>query len=116
MQKTPPRYVPTLTQVVPLGSDAPAAGPHAAPVAAMPEPSSFAADVSQKMRLQLLARTKQYIDAELQKRLRETVAQLALEHSHKLFEELQPQIEATIAQVVDEAVAQAVARAATSRP
>jgi hypothetical protein len=115
MQKTPPRYVPTLTQVVPLGADSAAAITSSAAAGVMAEPGFSPADVSEKMRQQLLARTKQYIDAELQKRLRETVAQLALEHSHKLFEELQPQIEATIAQVVDEAVAQAMARAAASR-
>ncbi len=124
MQKSPPRYVPTLTQVV-------AAKPaSAAPVlatqtfatqtfatdkaslgqAAVPSPT--AEDMAQQLRQQLLVRTRQYMDIELQRRIRETVSQLALEHAHKLFEEIQPKLEASITQVVDEAVQQAIAHAA----
>jgi hypothetical protein len=57
---------------------------------------------------------RQHIDLELQKRLRETVSQLALEHAYKLYEELQPQIESVVSQVVDEAVRSAVAKASVS--
>jgi hypothetical protein len=68
-------------------------------------------DIAQQLRQQLLVRTRQYMDIELQRRIRETVSQLALEHAHKLFEEIQPQLEATITQVVEEAVQQAVKHA-----
>lgn len=119
MQKSPPRYVPTLTQVVAAKSAsaaqtvaiADAAEPSQAS-AALPMSSATADDIAQQLRQQLLVRTRQYMDIELQRRIRETVSQLALEHAYKLFEEIQPQLEATITQVVDEAVQQAIAHAA----
>jgi hypothetical protein len=116
MQKSPPRFVPTLTQVVQAKPSAPAAN---ASVAALPGAATERVqalsdvDLAQQLRQQLLTRSRQYIDIELQKRIREAVSQLALEHAHKLFEELQPQLEATISQVIDEAIAQALAHAAT---
>jgi hypothetical protein len=72
--------------------------------------------VAQQLRQQLLTQTRQYIDIQLQRRIRETVSQLALAHAHKMFEELQPQLEATINQVVDEAVKHALAHVATHAP
>ncbi len=109
MQKSPPRYVPTLTQVVtsPTGS----LPSSAVPATPSTLTSPTADDLAQQLRQQLLVRTRQYIDVELQRRLRETVSQLALVHAHKLFEELRPQLEATITQVVDEAVRQALKHA-----
>ncbi len=135
MQKAPPRYVPTLTQVVvaaPANTLAQAtAGTSMASQQSAPDDASLASqllaqavkpvtissadaqDLAQQLRQILLVRTRQYIDIELQRRIRETVAQLALEHAHKLFEEMQPQLEATIAQVIQEAVQQAVMHAVT---
>lgn len=122
MQKTPPRYVPTLTQVISAderqAANAALAASLTTPSDAMPsevEPVS-AEQIAQQLRQQLLVRTRQYMDIELQRRIRETVSQLALECAHKLFEELQPQLEASITQVVDEALAQAVAYAGTHAP
>jgi hypothetical protein len=118
MQRTPPRFVPTLTQVIPAtqrqAAGAVASVAPATVVAVSSVPS--AEQISQQLRQQLLVRSRQYIDIELQRRIRATVSQLALEHAHKLFEELQPQLELAIGQVVEEAVAQAVAHAATHAP
>ena len=122
MQKSPPRYVPTLTQVV-ASQPGDAAGAlqlneaavQAAAAASM-QVQPTATDIAQQLRQQLLVRTRQYIDIELQRRIRETASQLALEYAHKLFEEIQPQLEATITQVVDEALQQAVAHAAAHDP
>ncbi len=113
MQKTPPRYVPTLTQVIDARSaSVPATAQATQTRATVPD----ANDLAQQLRQQLLVRTRQYMDIELQRRIREVVSQLALEHAHKLFEELQPQIETTVSQVIEEAVQQAVAHAATHAP
>lgn len=114
--KTPPRYVPTLTQVIP------AAQRQVVDIVAQAQSLSSESElasadqIAQQLRQQMVMRTRQYLDIELQRRIRETVSQLALEHAHKLFEELQPQLEATIRQVIDEAVAQAVAHATTHAP
>jgi hypothetical protein len=122
-QKTPPRYVPTLTQVVANEArSAPASVQTPAPTAfvARTTPAfgspAMPTQAAQQLRQQLLTQTRQYIDIQLQRRIRETVSQLALEHAHKMFEELQPQLEATINQVVDEAVKHALAHAATHAP
>jgi hypothetical protein len=120
MQKSPPRFVPTLTQVVQAKPGSPAATTSVAASATTiegdPQQALSHVDLAQQLRQQLLTRSRQYIDIELQKRIREAVSQLALEHAHKLFEELQPQLEATISQVIDEAIAQALAHAATHAP
>lgn len=115
MQKTPPRFVPTLTQVIPANQRQTAVAPGAvnAHMAAASQQLPSSEQIAQQLRQQLLVRTRQYIDIELQRRIRETVSQLALEHAHKLYEELQPQLEFTVSQVVEEAVAQAVAHAST---
>jgi hypothetical protein len=119
MQKTPPRFVPTLTQVIPKPPRQTVAAAAIAPAPSIntvqnPQPSPE--QIAQQLRQQLLVRTRQYMDIELQRRIRETVSQLALEHAHKLFEELQPHLESTIRAVIDEAVAQAVAHAAAHAP
>ncbi len=131
MQKTPPRYVPTLTQVIPASQRqavATSTSMSHAPDAAQQDAvqglglnltlsSALSAEqIAQQLRQQLLVRTRQYIDIELQRRIRETVSLLALEHAHKLFEELQPQLESTVRQVVEEALAQAIAHAASNAP
>ena len=113
-QKSPPRYVPTLTQVVTSPPPNTATAPAQTVSSAQAAPT--AADIAQQLRQQLLVRTRQYIDIELQRRIRETASQLALEYAHKLFEEIQPQLEATITQVVDEALQQAVAHTAANDP
>lgn len=135
MQKTPPRYVPTLTQVIPASQRQAVAAstsvshvPDAAQQDAVQglglnsalnsslSSALSAEQIAQQLRQQLLVRTRQYIDIELQRRIRETVSLLALEHAHKLFEELQPQLESTVRQVVEEALAQAIAHAASNAP
>jgi hypothetical protein len=114
MQKTPPRFVPTLTQVIPPEERKAVSAVASVASANTPEIAPASVEqVSKQLRQQLLVRTRQYIDIELQRRIRETVSQLALEHAHKLYEELQPELESTVRQVVEEAVAQAIAHAST---
>lgn len=118
MQKTPPRYVPTLTQVV---TEQPTSRGTASGSVSAVNPSSSVSplpthELAQQLRQQLLTRTRQYIDIQLQRRVREAVSQLALAHAHKLLEALQPQLEATITQVVEEAVQHAIAHASAHAP
>ena len=118
MQKTPPRYVPTLTQVVIDKPASRAPVPSVATGSHLPAMSSQLKtdELAQQLRQQLLTRTRQYMDVQLQRRIREVVSQLALEHAHAMFEELKPKLEAAILQVVDEAVQQAVAHASANAP
>lgn len=84
--RTPPRYVPTLTEVVP--------GTVAAPAA----PS-----LNEE---QLVHRVMQRVDLTLDKRLREAIASVVLEHSRALAPALREQVEAVVAKTVSEALAE----------
>jgi hypothetical protein len=84
--RTPPRFVPTLTEVVP-GSAAPPAG-------------------EKLNEEQLVHRVLQRVDLTLDKRLREAIASVVLEHSRQLAPALREQIEAVVAKAVSEAIAE----------
>lgn len=83
--RNPPRYVPTLTEVVKGGA-----------------PSPLPAALSQE---QLVHRIMQRVDVTLERRLREAVAAVVLEHTRALGPALRDEIQST----VTEAVAQALA-------
>jgi hypothetical protein len=87
--RTPPRFVPTLTEVVQSGPVplAPAAGP--APSADL-----------------LAQRVLQRVDLALERRLREAMASVILEHTEALAPLLRERLEGVVRQVVADAVAE----------
>ncbi len=87
--RTPPRYVPTLTEVVPGTVAAPAA-------TALNEE-------------QLVHRVMQRVDLTLDRRLREAIASVVLEHSRALAPALREQVEEVVAKTVSEALAEELA-------
>jgi len=89
--RTPPRYVPTLTEVV--TPEAPAAG-------VVPPPSI------ELLQEQIIHRVMQRVDLSLERRLREAVATLVLEQTRNLGPLLREEIESVVRQSVAEAVAQ----------
>jgi hypothetical protein len=92
--RTPPRFVPTLTEVVH------AAHPQQAPAAA-PMPTQE----------QLTQRVMQRVDLVLDRRVRETIASAVLEQTNALG----PVLRARLEEVVRDAVAQALADELKSR-
>ncbi len=91
-RRTPPRYVPTLTQVVgPAADDRPAPG----------------SGVSQE---QIIHRVMQRIDLTLERRLREAVAATVLEQTRSIAPMLRDEIEAVVRETVSEAFAEELAR------
>jgi flagellar biosynthesis/type III secretory pathway protein FliH len=84
--RTPPRFVPTLTEVV--------AGPRAA---------AGAEPLTQE---QLVHRIMQRIDLTLDRRLREAIASVVIEHSRQLAPALREEIEAVVSAAVSEALAE----------
>jgi hypothetical protein len=93
--RTPPRFVPTLTEVVhsgpaPLG---PAGGP------------SLSQD-------QLAQRVLQRVDLALDRRVREAIAAVVIEQTEQLAPLLRERLEAVVRQVVAEAVAEEISRLA----
>jgi len=84
--RTPPRYVPTLTEVV-KGS----------------APAAVAAALSEE---QLVHRVMQRIDLTLDRRLREAIATTVLEQTRLLGPLLREDIEAVVRETISQALAQ----------
>ena len=85
--KTPPRFVPTLTEVVQSG----------------PVPLGPAAGPSQE---QLTQRVLQRVEMVLDRRMRETIATLVLEQTREMMPLLQERLEALVRELVAEALAE----------
>ena len=88
--RPPPRFVPTLTEVVHSG----------------PAPLSPAAGLSQD---QLAQRVLQRVDLVLDRRLREEIATIVLEQTSALVPLLRERLESVLREVVAEAVAEEIA-------
>jgi hypothetical protein len=87
-RRTPPRYVPTLTEVVVSGTRA---NPESAPA-----PSQE----------QLIQRVMRRVDLTLERRLREAVAAVVLEQTRAIGPILREEIEVVVRQTLAEAFAQ----------
>lgn len=96
MSSQPPRFVPTLTEVV---------QPATAPVLAADTPPAGAVD-SAGIENQLVQRVLQRVDLILERRLREALGQLILEHTEQLAPQLREEIESVVRQSVSHAFAQ----------
>jgi hypothetical protein len=96
MSSQPPRFVPTLTEVV---------QPATAPVPAAETPSAAAFD-SAGVENQLVLRVLQRVDLMLERRLREALGQLILGHTERLAPQLKEEIESVVRQSVSHAFAQ----------
>jgi hypothetical protein len=99
---TPPRFVPTLTEVIRPSPASPAtsesiAGPLTAPVPAK------ALAASADLQEQMVQRVLQRVNLVLERRLREVVGQLILEHTQSLAPRLREEIEVVVRQSVNQA-------------
>jgi hypothetical protein len=99
---TPPRFVPTLTEVIrPLPASPPAPESTGGPLVT-PAPAKALA-VSADLQEQMVQRVLQRVDLVLERRLREVVGQLILEHTQTLTPRLREEIEAVVRQSVNQA-------------
>ena len=111
--RAPPRFVPTLTEVVPQSAPAPtsvplplltdrvhAAGPAAAP-AGTSAPPPTAAPLSAD---QLAQRVLQRLDLTLERRVREAIASVVLEQTSSLAPVLRERLDTVVRQAVAQAV------------
>jgi hypothetical protein len=97
---TPPRFVPTLTEIIrPLPASPPAPENTGAPLATPAKALAVSADIQE----QLVQRVLQRVDLLLERRLREVVGQLILEHTQTLAPRLREEIEAVVRQSVNQA-------------
>ncbi|MES2191466.1 MAG: hypothetical protein V4454_15205 [Pseudomonadota bacterium] len=101
--QTPPRFVPTLTDVV-----QPSMYPRDAPFQdglTVPSVASL-----ERFEEQLVHRVMQRVDLVLERRLREAVGQLILTHTQALGPRLREEIELVVRESVSQAVAQELPR------
>lgn len=96
MGRHPPRYVPTLTEVV------------KAPAGASPAESGLSEE-------QLVHRIMQRVDLTLERRLREAVASVVLEQTRSLGPVLREEIELVVRQAVSQALEEELASASPPR-
>lgn len=103
----PPRFVPTLTEVV-----------HHSPMtvkAVSVDKATGASALPTELEAQMVQRVLQRIDLILERRLREAVGQMIMEHTQTLAPRLQEEIEKVVRQSVNQAFEQETAQT-TSRP
>lgn len=141
--KAPPRFVPTLTEVV-LGPDVlPVSVPPAQPAPSLPvsaavpnapvrspdevisdvaatahsqTSSSFRRDLPQGMEEYMVHRVMQRVDVVLDQRLREAIALVVQEQTRSVLPRLREEIESVVRHVVYEAMAEELASGNQSEP
>lgn len=102
----PPRFVPTLTEVVqPMAPETPAAD---LPAVAAPD--------ARRLQEQMVHRVMQRVDLTLDRLLRETVGRLVLEHTQALAPSLRDEIELVVRQSVNQAFEQELASQWPDKP
>ena len=96
MQKTPPKFVPTLTHIVnPARYSAQAKVDKPADAAVIPfssVPIAQVIDLEQRILQQVNANVMAQIHTTLERKVREAVASVALAHAHAIAQELEPAI------------------------
>ncbi len=96
----PPRFVPTLTEVVKLTTPS-GAGPAVSPAGA-----SSVSGTSAMLEEQMVQRVMRRVDLVLERRLREAIGHLILEHTQSLAPRLREEVEAVVRESVSQAFAQ----------
>lgn len=106
--RKPPRFVPTLTEVVQAPPEPPrqaAPPPPAPPPPAPPPPEPAPAVHALLSEEQLVHRVMQRVDISLDRRLREAVASVVLEQTRLLGPLLRDEVEAVVRAAITEALA-----------
>ena len=117
LARTPPRFVPTLTQVVvpqELPEPAALAEPSKSPVLLVqPSPTAhlLMAQNLQQLQQRVVDHVLHQMDATLERSMREVVSAVALSHANEIAQDLRPAIETTVKAMVEQAVSAALAEA-----
>lgn len=116
--RTPPRFVPTLTEVVQPPMEIPVL---VLADAAEPAPEPVAAGISQRqtsveLEEAMVHRVMQRVDVSLEHHLREAIALVVQEQTRSLVPRLREEVETVVRQSVYEAVADELASVAPGSP
>lgn len=105
--RTPPRFVPTLTEIVPA---LPVHAPAALQQPAEPPPADPARILAaEALEDQIIHRVMQRVDLSLERRLQEAVSAMVLVQTQSLVPRLREEIEFVVRQSVSDAVADELA-------
>lgn len=113
MPQIPPRFVPTLTDVVPPSNMvAPSAEPFSS---TQPFNSSSLSDaallrIEHKVLRDVTDRVMRTMEADFEKQVREAVANIALAHAHTIAQDMMPAIEAVVTSTLETALRDALAK------
>lgn len=115
--KSPPRFVPTLTQVVHDASPAPLPEvavpalppPLPPPPVPVPVPTEVLPQIPEDFEELLVHRLMQRVDVGLDQRLRDAIATVVQEQTRSVLPRLREEVESVVRQVVYEAVADELA-------
>jgi uncharacterized protein YbcC (UPF0753/DUF2309 family) len=111
--RTPPKYVPTLTQVMPAQAAQAIAAAQAAQAMHQGLPAKELSpeqmmQLADHLRQQLTMQVRQQLNSQLDRRVREAVSGLALQHAQHMLETMHPLIEDTVARAIDDAMGEAL--------
>jgi hypothetical protein len=120
MLTTPPKFVPTLTEVVPPGThtdlhkntSTPSVPNAAAVDSALPVRLDDAAilRIERRVLQDVTDRVMHLLDAALEKQVREAVASVALAHAHAIAQDILPTIETVVTSTLETALREALAK------
>lgn len=107
MQKTPPKFVPTLTHIV-NPARYPAQSKADTPAQPSPSlPAAQATDLEQRILQRVNADVMAHIHTTLERKVREAVASVALAHAHAIAQELEPAIKNAVTTMLSLALQEA---------
>jgi hypothetical protein len=107
--KIPPKFVPTLTQVVPPSTSL---QPASVPVAPAPVglPDAMALQIQQRVLQHVTEHVMKQVQTTLERQIREAVAGVALSHAHAIAIDLEPAIEEVVTSTLAQALHDALAK------
>lgn len=111
MPQTPPRFVPTLTDVVPasnLAAAAPEPYRSTQPFESIGLTDAAMLQIEQRVFRDVTDTVMREIDTNFEKQVREAVASVALAHAHKIAQDMLPAIEALVTGTLQSALRQAL--------
>lgn len=114
MLTTPPKFVPTLTDVVPpspgTGTAIESGSEPVAAVKSISLDDAAMLRIEQRVLQDVTDRVMHLLDATLEKQVREAVASVALAHAHAIAQDILPTIETVVTHTLETALREALAK------
>jgi hypothetical protein len=116
MLTTPPKFVPTLTDMVPPSPKLGTSAEPVLPAAVEGSAGHISLDDAAMLRIErrvlqnVTDKVMHLLEATLEKQVREAVASIALTHAHAIAQDIMPAVEIVVTQTLETALRQALAK------